>query len=53
VALTHGSNRLDPSAELAGREIFGIATGGDGLAGVPGVRKAKERGLAQQKAGAR
>jgi len=53
VALTHGSNRLDPSAELAGREIFGIATGGDGLAGVPGVRKAKERGLAQQKAGTR
>ncbi len=47
VALTHGSNRLDPSAELAGREIFGVSASADGMAGVPGVGKAKERVLAQ------
>jgi alkylation response protein AidB-like acyl-CoA dehydrogenase len=53
VALTHGSNRLDPSAELSGREIFGVSNAPDGMAGVPGVGKAKERGLAQQEAGKR
>lgn len=48
VALTHGSNRLDPSAELAGREIFGVAQAPEGMAGAPGIGKAKERGLLQQ-----
>jgi alkylation response protein AidB-like acyl-CoA dehydrogenase len=50
VALTHGSNRLDPSAELSGREIFGVSKAASGMAGTPGVGKAKERGLAQKEA---
>ncbi|PRY18285.1 acyl-CoA dehydrogenase family protein [Kineococcus rhizosphaerae] len=43
VALTHGSNRLDPSAELAGRDIFGVSKATGGMAGTPGVQKANER----------
>lgn len=53
VALTHGSNRLDPSAELSGRDIFGVSKTVDGMAGTPGVGKAKERTLAGAGAGQR
>lgn len=44
VALTHGSNRLDPSAELSGKSIFGLA-GSAGMSGTPGVAKADQPGV--------
>jgi alkylation response protein AidB-like acyl-CoA dehydrogenase len=44
VALTHGSNRLDPSAELSGRSIFGLA-GSAGMSGAPGIAKADQPGV--------
>ena len=43
VALTHGSNRLDPSAELSGKSIFGLASS-TGMSGTPGVAKANQPG---------
>jgi hypothetical protein len=47
VALTHGSNRLDPSAELSGKSIFGVS-GSTGMPGIPGVQKADQPGLQSQ-----
>lgn len=48
VALTHGSNRLDPSAELSGKNLFGVP-GFTGMSGIPGVDKADQPGLQNQK----
>ena len=48
VALTHGSNRLDPSAELSGKNIFGVS-GSTGMPGIPGVEKADQPGLQSQR----
>lgn len=42
VALTHGSTRLDPSAEISGRHLLGQPPFTDGMAAVPGVAKAAE-----------
>jgi len=40
VALTHGSTRLDPAAEISGRLLMGLAPLGGFAAAVPGVDKA-------------
>lgn len=42
VALTHGSTRLDPAAEISGRHLMGQTPFTDGMAAVPGVAKAAE-----------
>lgn len=42
VALTHGSTRLDPVAEISGRQLMGLASFGAFAAGVPGVDKAQQ-----------
>jgi len=43
VALTHGSTRLDPSAEISGRHLMGLPAFSDGMAAVPGVDKASRQ----------
>ncbi len=43
VALTHGSTRLDPVAEISGRQLMGLAPFGGFAAGVPGVDKAQKQ----------
>lgn len=43
VALTHGSTRLDPSAEISGRHIMGMPPFGAFAGAVPGVEKATKR----------
>jgi alkylation response protein AidB-like acyl-CoA dehydrogenase len=40
VALTHGSTRLDPAAEISGRQLMGLPPLGGFAAAVPGVDKA-------------
>ncbi len=42
VALTHGSTRLDPAAEISGRLLMGFAPVGGFAAAVPGVEKAAQ-----------
>ncbi|WP_449487471.1 hypothetical protein [Streptomyces griseorubiginosus] len=42
MALTHGSTRLDPAAEISGRHLMGQTPFTDGMAAVPGVAKAAE-----------
>ena len=43
VGLTHGSIRLDPVAELSGRQRLGLMPFGEFTDGLPGVNKAKEK----------
>lgn len=42
VALTHGSTRLDPAAEISGRLLMGLAPLGGFAAAVPGIDKAAQ-----------
>ncbi|HEU4960745.1 MAG TPA: acyl-CoA dehydrogenase family protein [Sphingomonas sp.] len=42
VALTHGSTRLDPAAEISGRQLMGLPPLGGFAAAVPGVDKAAQ-----------
>ncbi|WP_249138294.1 acyl-CoA dehydrogenase family protein [Phenylobacterium montanum] len=42
VALTHGSTRLDPAAEISGRQLLGHAPFASFAAAVPGVAKAEK-----------
>ena len=42
VALTHGSTRLDPAAEISGRLLMGLSPLGGFAAAVPGVEKAAQ-----------
>lgn len=42
VALTHGSTRLDPAAEISGRLLMGLPPLGGFAAAVPGVEKAAQ-----------
>ena len=46
VALTHGSTRLDPAAEISGRQLMGLPPFSVGMAAVPGVDKAREKAAA-------
>ncbi|MFD4605741.1 acyl-CoA dehydrogenase family protein [Streptomyces sp. NPDC058464] len=46
VALTHGSTRLDPAAEISGRVLLGLPPLTPGMAAVPGVDKAENRAAA-------
>jgi indole-3-acetate monooxygenase len=43
VALTHGSTRLDPAAEISGRQLMGLPSFSQFAAAVPGVDKAHEK----------
>ncbi|MEE4454345.1 acyl-CoA dehydrogenase family protein [Novosphingobium resinovorum] len=43
VALTHGSTRLDPAAEISGRQLMGLPGFTAFAAGVPGVDKAQQQ----------
>jgi alkylation response protein AidB-like acyl-CoA dehydrogenase len=43
VALTHGSTRLDPAAEISGRQLMGLPGFAAFAAGVPGVDKAQQQ----------
>ncbi|KQM20805.1 acyl-CoA dehydrogenase family protein [Novosphingobium sp. Leaf2] len=42
VALTHGSTRLDPAAEISGRQLMGLPPLSAFAAAVPGVDKAQQ-----------
>lgn len=46
VALTHGSTRLDPAAEISGRQLMGLPPFSSGMAAVPGVDKANQKAAA-------
>ncbi len=50
VALTHGSTRLDPAAEISGRHLLGQPPFTDGMAAVPGVARAAKTAQAVQAA---
>lgn len=43
VALTHGSTRLDPAAEISGRQLMGLPPFAAFAAAVPGVAKAQQK----------
>lgn len=42
VALTHGSTRLDPAAEISGRQLMGLPPLSGFAAAIPGVDKARK-----------
>ncbi|EGY02492.1 Acyl-CoA dehydrogenase [Nitrospirillum viridazoti Y2] len=47
VALTHGSTRLDPVAEISGRQLMGLPPFAAFAAAVPGVNKAQQASRAE------